>query len=312
MTRADERRARSRSPRPRNRDTSRPTASTSAPRSARASSAVRPPFRAGEALFREGDAATEAFLLQEGRVRLLKRVRDGRAQPLGRARRGPLRRRRAPRRRPQARRRWRSPTASASRSIARPSARSSSAIPRRDARPHAARSAPARRRGPDRDPDAPRHPVEGGQRPPQARRAARHSSDAAGKSTPPAPRSRLARRALEPRGARRRDREAGGPAPPRAAVRKIVGERIEIPDLEALRRSTVSSARRKSSRASATRDRTASRERRIRAHIRFGRRAGCERVRRPATRVDQMSMPKSSGAPCAVDLATACKVIPQT
>ncbi len=32
-------------------------------------------FAAGEALFREGDAAAEAFLLQEGRVRLLKRVR---------------------------------------------------------------------------------------------------------------------------------------------------------------------------------------------------------------------------------------------
>ena len=32
-------------------------------------------FRAGEALFREGDPAKEAFLLQEGRVRLLKRVR---------------------------------------------------------------------------------------------------------------------------------------------------------------------------------------------------------------------------------------------
>ena len=32
-------------------------------------------FHAGEALFREGDAAKEAFLLQEGRVRLLKRVR---------------------------------------------------------------------------------------------------------------------------------------------------------------------------------------------------------------------------------------------
>jgi CRP/FNR family cyclic AMP-dependent transcriptional regulator len=32
-------------------------------------------FTAGEALFREGDAANEAFLLQEGRVRLLKRVR---------------------------------------------------------------------------------------------------------------------------------------------------------------------------------------------------------------------------------------------
>jgi CRP-like cAMP-binding protein len=32
-------------------------------------------FGAGEALFREGDPASEAFLLQEGRVRLLKRVR---------------------------------------------------------------------------------------------------------------------------------------------------------------------------------------------------------------------------------------------
>ena len=32
-------------------------------------------FSAGEALFREGEPATEAFLLQEGRVRLLKRVR---------------------------------------------------------------------------------------------------------------------------------------------------------------------------------------------------------------------------------------------
>src|SRR5438552_18853920 len=32
-------------------------------------------FQAGEALFREGDPSTEAFLLQEGRVRLLKRVR---------------------------------------------------------------------------------------------------------------------------------------------------------------------------------------------------------------------------------------------
>jgi CRP/FNR family transcriptional regulator, cyclic AMP receptor protein len=32
-------------------------------------------FTAGEALFREGEAAKEAFLLQEGRVRLLKRVR---------------------------------------------------------------------------------------------------------------------------------------------------------------------------------------------------------------------------------------------
>ncbi|MGH7282101.1 MAG: Crp/Fnr family transcriptional regulator [Polyangiaceae bacterium] len=32
-------------------------------------------FRAGEALFREGEPAREAFLLQEGRVRLLKRVR---------------------------------------------------------------------------------------------------------------------------------------------------------------------------------------------------------------------------------------------
>jgi CRP-like cAMP-binding protein len=32
-------------------------------------------FRAGEALFREGEPAPEAFLLQEGRVRLLKRVR---------------------------------------------------------------------------------------------------------------------------------------------------------------------------------------------------------------------------------------------
>jgi CRP/FNR family cyclic AMP-dependent transcriptional regulator len=32
-------------------------------------------FAAGEALFREGDTANEAFLLQEGRVRLLKRVR---------------------------------------------------------------------------------------------------------------------------------------------------------------------------------------------------------------------------------------------
>jgi CRP-like cAMP-binding protein len=32
-------------------------------------------FTAGEALFREGDPSQEAFLLQEGRVRLLKRVR---------------------------------------------------------------------------------------------------------------------------------------------------------------------------------------------------------------------------------------------
>lgn len=32
-------------------------------------------FRAGDVLFREGDAGDEAFLLQEGRVRLLKRVR---------------------------------------------------------------------------------------------------------------------------------------------------------------------------------------------------------------------------------------------
>lgn len=32
-------------------------------------------FAAGEVVFREGDAAAEAFLLQEGRVRLLKRVR---------------------------------------------------------------------------------------------------------------------------------------------------------------------------------------------------------------------------------------------
>jgi CRP-like cAMP-binding protein len=32
-------------------------------------------FAAGEALFREGDPSQEAFLLQEGRVRLLKRVR---------------------------------------------------------------------------------------------------------------------------------------------------------------------------------------------------------------------------------------------
>lgn len=32
-------------------------------------------FRAGEALFKEGEPAREAFLLQEGRVRLLKRVR---------------------------------------------------------------------------------------------------------------------------------------------------------------------------------------------------------------------------------------------
>jgi CRP/FNR family transcriptional regulator, cyclic AMP receptor protein len=32
-------------------------------------------FLAGETLFKEGDAANEAFLLQEGRVRLLKRVR---------------------------------------------------------------------------------------------------------------------------------------------------------------------------------------------------------------------------------------------
>jgi CRP/FNR family cyclic AMP-dependent transcriptional regulator len=32
-------------------------------------------FHAGEALFREGEGAKEAFLLQEGRVRLLKRVR---------------------------------------------------------------------------------------------------------------------------------------------------------------------------------------------------------------------------------------------
>jgi CRP/FNR family transcriptional regulator, cyclic AMP receptor protein len=32
-------------------------------------------FAAGEALFREGDPANEAFLLQEGRIRLLKRVR---------------------------------------------------------------------------------------------------------------------------------------------------------------------------------------------------------------------------------------------
>jgi CRP/FNR family cyclic AMP-dependent transcriptional regulator len=33
------------------------------------------PFAAGEALFREGEAAKEALLLQEGRVRILKRVR---------------------------------------------------------------------------------------------------------------------------------------------------------------------------------------------------------------------------------------------
>src|SRR5579883_2882773 len=32
-------------------------------------------FAAGETLFREGEQAREAFLLQEGRVRLLKRVR---------------------------------------------------------------------------------------------------------------------------------------------------------------------------------------------------------------------------------------------
>jgi CRP-like cAMP-binding protein len=32
-------------------------------------------FQTGDALFREGDPASEAFLLQEGRVRLLKRVR---------------------------------------------------------------------------------------------------------------------------------------------------------------------------------------------------------------------------------------------
>ncbi len=33
------------------------------------------PFAAGDALFREGEPAREAFLLQEGRVRLVKRVR---------------------------------------------------------------------------------------------------------------------------------------------------------------------------------------------------------------------------------------------
>src|SRR2546430_8758663 len=32
-------------------------------------------FSSGQVLFREGDLGTEAFLLQEGRVRLLKRVR---------------------------------------------------------------------------------------------------------------------------------------------------------------------------------------------------------------------------------------------
>jgi CRP/FNR family cyclic AMP-dependent transcriptional regulator len=32
-------------------------------------------FSAGDALFREGDVGTEAFLLQEGRVRLIKRIR---------------------------------------------------------------------------------------------------------------------------------------------------------------------------------------------------------------------------------------------
>src|SRR5262249_50062980 len=32
-------------------------------------------FQSGEALFREGEGAREAYLLQEGRVRLLKRVR---------------------------------------------------------------------------------------------------------------------------------------------------------------------------------------------------------------------------------------------
>ncbi|MDB4993638.1 MAG: hypothetical protein JWM74_1070, partial [Myxococcaceae bacterium] len=32
-------------------------------------------FLAGEAIFREGEPAREAFLLQDGRVRLLKRVR---------------------------------------------------------------------------------------------------------------------------------------------------------------------------------------------------------------------------------------------
>jgi CRP-like cAMP-binding protein len=32
-------------------------------------------FAAGEAVFREGDVGTEAFLLQEGRVRLIKRIR---------------------------------------------------------------------------------------------------------------------------------------------------------------------------------------------------------------------------------------------
>src|SRR4029079_10693606 len=31
-------------------------------------------FAAGDVLFRDGDAATEAYLLQEGRVRLIKRV----------------------------------------------------------------------------------------------------------------------------------------------------------------------------------------------------------------------------------------------
>jgi hypothetical protein len=33
------------------------------------------PFAAGETLFREGEVAKEAFLVQEGRVRLAKRVR---------------------------------------------------------------------------------------------------------------------------------------------------------------------------------------------------------------------------------------------
>ncbi|MGZ5970568.1 MAG: cyclic nucleotide-binding domain-containing protein, partial [Polyangiales bacterium] len=32
-------------------------------------------FKAGDVLFKEGEAGNEAFLLQEGRVRLLKKVR---------------------------------------------------------------------------------------------------------------------------------------------------------------------------------------------------------------------------------------------
>jgi CRP/FNR family cyclic AMP-dependent transcriptional regulator len=189
-------------------------------------------FAPGDVIFREGEEGSCAFLLEEGRVRLIKRVR-GVERSLMVLKPGDLFGESAllngaPR----------SSTAIALSAGPRAVARSSDPAELARAKPgrrlsarQAARSSPARRRGPDRDHDALGHPVQGRQRAAQARAESYGVDAQRGPVVLDLPMELSTRVGLDVDTVKRVVQELR-----EGQYIRVSEERLEIPDIDALRR----------------------------------------------------------------------------